>query len=134
MRINATERVLLMITAAFVLFFFGYFLGNNQVDRGVSVHSESALQSEAVSQEPDTQQPSNEGRLPEQEIKSEKVNLNTADLAELTTLPGIGAVLAQRILDYRAEHGGFGTVQELTKVDGIGEKTLANVLNLIVVG
>jgi competence protein ComEA len=53
------------------------------------------------------------------------VNLNTADLATLDTLPGVGPVLAQRILDWRAEHGRFSTVEELGEVSGIGEKLLA---------
>jgi competence protein ComEA len=50
-----------------------------------------------------------------------QVNLNTATLAELQTLPGIGEVLAQRILDYRTAHGQFQSVNELRQVDGIGD-------------
>lgn len=53
------------------------------------------------------------------------VDLNTADLAALDTLPGVGPVLAQRILDWRAEHQRFSTVDELGEVSGIGEKLLA---------
>lgn len=52
------------------------------------------------------------------------VNLNTASLAELDTLPGVGPVLAQRILDWRAEHGRFSAVDELGEVSGIGDKVL----------
>jgi len=52
-----------------------------------------------------------------------QVNLNSATLAELQTLPGIGAVLAQRILDYRTAHGQFQSVNELSQVDGIGAAT-----------
>lgn len=55
------------------------------------------------------------------------VNLNTADLAALDTLPGVGPVLAQRILDWRAEHGRFTSVEELGEVSGIGEKLYAQI-------
>ncbi|MGN6751955.1 MAG: helix-hairpin-helix domain-containing protein [Intrasporangium sp.] len=54
-----------------------------------------------------------------------QVNLNTADLAALDSLPGVGPVLAQRILDWRAEHGRFSSIEELGEVSGIGEKLLA---------
>lgn len=54
-----------------------------------------------------------------------RVNLNTADLDTLDTLPGVGPVLAQRIVDWRAEHQRFSSVDELGEVSGIGEKLLA---------
>ncbi|WP_338751527.1 helix-hairpin-helix domain-containing protein [Janibacter alittae] len=53
------------------------------------------------------------------------VDLNTADLATLETLPGVGPVLAQRIMDWRREHGQFVAVEELGEVSGIGDKTYA---------
>ncbi len=58
-------------------------------------------------------------------IAAGPVNLNTADLAQLDTLPGVGPVLAQRILDWRSAHGRFSSVDELGEVSGIGEKLLA---------
>lgn len=53
------------------------------------------------------------------------VDLNRADAAALQQLPGIGPALAERIVDYRREHGPFGSVDELANVPGIGAKTLA---------
>ena len=59
------------------------------------------------------------------------VSINTADLAALDTLPGVGPVLAQRILDWRAEHGRFTTVDELGEVSGIGEKLMERLRPLV---
>jgi competence protein ComEA len=53
------------------------------------------------------------------------VDLNTATLEQLDTLDGVGPATAQKILDYRQEHGGFNSVEELGQVPGIGEKRLA---------
>src|SRR5450631_735343 len=55
------------------------------------------------------------------------VNLNTADAAALDSLPGVGPVLSQRILDWRTAHGRFSTVDELGEVSGIGDKLLAQI-------
>ncbi len=54
-------------------------------------------------------------------------NLNTADQAELETLPGIGPVTAQSILAWRADNGAFTAVEELLEVSGIGDATLADI-------
>jgi competence protein ComEA len=54
-----------------------------------------------------------------------KLDLNTATAAQLEELPGVGPVLAQRIVDWRTEHGRFASVDELGEVSGIGEKIFA---------
>lgn len=61
------------------------------------------------------------------------VNLNTAGPEELETLPGVGPVTAQSILDWRSSNGGFQSVDQLLDVDGIGEKTLADLAPLVTV-
>lgn len=66
--------------------------------------------------------------------KAEPVNVNTATAAELETLSGIGPVLAQRIVDYRAEHGAFASVEELTEVEGIGKAKLDAIRGAITLG
>lgn len=59
------------------------------------------------------------------------VNLNSADSAELQTLPGIGPAMAERILAHRDEHGPFGRVEELRAVSGIGPATMERLRDLV---
>ena len=61
------------------------------------------------------------------------LDLNRATAQELTTLPGIGEVLAQRIVDYREAHGPFRSVDELIAVEGIGEGKLEKLRELVTV-
>ena len=61
------------------------------------------------------------------------VNINTATAAELDELPGIGEVLAERIVAYREEHGSFQTKEELMEVSGIGEGKYSELMELITV-
>ncbi len=60
-----------------------------------------------------------------------KINLNTAGVEELATLPRVGPVLAQRIVDWRKQHGRFRSVEELDAVEGVGPKLLAALLPLV---
>lgn len=56
-----------------------------------------------------------------------KIDLNTADAADFALLPGVGPVLANRIVAYRIEHGRFQSVDELHHVKGVGDRTLERV-------
>lgn len=65
------------------------------------------------------------------ESKTSIINLNTANREELKTLVGIGDAKADAIIKYREQNGGFRSVEELTKVDGIGEKTLSKFVDKV---
>lgn len=73
--------------------------------------------------------------VPVEEVRPDPapLNLNTAGREALTALPGIGEALAERILAYREEHGPFETVEDLTKVPGIGQGKLAALEGLVTV-
>ena len=62
-----------------------------------------------------------------------KININTADLSELDSLPGFGQVTAQKIIEYRQEHTKFNSIEELMNIKGIGEKKFNNVKDYIYV-
>ncbi|MFF7768062.1 helix-hairpin-helix domain-containing protein [Streptomyces massasporeus] len=59
------------------------------------------------------------------------IPLNTATVDQLDTLPGVGPVLAQHIIDYRTQHGGFRSVDELREVNGIGDRRFADLRDLV---
>jgi competence protein ComEA len=61
------------------------------------------------------------------------VNLNTADVAALDTLPRVGPAIAERIIAWREENGRFTSVDDLLSVPGIGEKMLAGLRDLVTV-
>ncbi len=68
---------------------------------------------------------------PGSESPAAPINLNTATLEQLETLPGVGPVTGQAIVDWRTEHGQFTSIDELLEVDGIGEVTLEDLRELV---
>jgi competence protein ComEA len=62
---------------------------------------------------------------------ADKIDLNTATLAALDTLPGVGPVTAQRIVDWRTKHGRFDSVDQLREIDGIGPSRFAKLQDLV---
>ncbi len=64
---------------------------------------------------------------------SQKIDINRAEPWLLEVLPGIGEVLAQRIVDYRSDNGAFRTIQDLLRVEGIGSVTLEKIEDYITV-
>ena len=65
-------------------------------------------------------------------VESPPIDINRATLDDLISLPGIGPALAQRIIDYRSEHGPFQSVEELERVSGIGPQTVQGLIDAAV--
>ena len=63
--------------------------------------------------------------------RTELININNASQRELVSLAGIGKVKAAQIIAWREQHGAFQSIDELTKVSGIGKKTIANIARYI---
>ena len=64
----------------------------------------------------------------------ELIDINTADLDTLSTLPGIGPTLAQKIIDYRETYGPFYYIEDIMNVEGISDTTFENIKDLITTG
>ncbi len=122
MKTSGVERGALIAAAVFVLVTAGYFLSQQWNRDEYTVQTQALLiQSEQAEQEE------------QEEQVQELVNINTADAELLETLPGIGPVKAQAIVDDREENGPFTVVEELIRVPGIGEGTLETLLDYITV-
>ena len=121
--------VLIVITVAFVTFTLGFFLGRNHNHATVQVSVPVSMQTQPIEV---TTVP--EETLEPTETVTFPININTATEDEFMALPGIGEVLAQRILNYREEAGTLDSVEDLMNVEGIGEKRMEDMLDLITIG
>ena len=125
-------HILVLVTCIFVAFLLGFFAGRNINRTPVQIQalpSASEVLPEAASEVPletasETEKPAGTGII----------DINTATSEQLQTLPGIGEVLAQRIIDYRETYGAFGSVGELINISGIGEKKLEAIWDLVTTG
>ena len=114
---------MILICLSFAL---GYIVGIGKGDTVVSVSTQ--LPEESIQEGQNLQ--SEESLQPDDGL----VNLNTADRAQLETLPGIGPELARRILTYREENGPFIAKEQIMDVEGIGEVRYAKLEALITIG
>lgn len=71
---------------------------------------------------------------PVSQVGSGRININTGGVSELDNIPGIGPVLAQRIVEFREQNGLFSSTEEIQNVSGIGAKTYENMASYITVG
>lgn len=119
---KTSQKLLIGLTAVFAAFTLGLFAGRNLNRTPVQIQSLPAVTTAADETVAVT--------VPAPSI----ININTATSEQLQNLPGIGPVLADRILAYRAEYGAFETVGELMNVSGIGEKKLEEIWDLVTIG
>ncbi len=139
MKLSNVEKFLLILTAAFVAFLSGLYVGRNMAADTITIHTENtgAAQSsvsESADADVEAETTSNQETAENTTSSENKINLNTASAAELSILPGIGEVLAERIVAYRREHGTFTAVEEVMNVSGIGETKFEAMKDYITVG
>lgn len=121
--------ILVILTIAFTFFTLGFFLGKGKrpepviLSVPVSMHT-TPTETTAMEETQATSVPA----------VIFPIDINRADKEDLIALPGIGEVLAQRILLYREENGDFSAVEELLNVNGIGKKRFEEILDLIIIG
>ena len=129
--ISRFDKVILLLTAGFVLFTGGWFLAQRSAAQAYQV---TAARNDREEPQETEKGSSSFGGRPDSLLPGEKINLNTADQYDLRRLPGIGEKRAQDIVDYREAHGPFQSVDELDNVSGIGPGILDGLREYACVG
>ena len=129
--ISRFDKVILLLTAGFVLFTGGWFLAQRSAAQPYQV---TAARNDREEPQETEKGSSSFGGRPDSLLPGEKINLNTADQYDLRRLPGIGEKRAQDSVDYREAHGPFQSVDELDNVSGIGPGILDGLREYACVG
>ena len=123
MGLKKAETVAVAVTLLFAALTLGFRLGRGSVPARFSVRTVPAVTA-ALSD--------GTGETPVR--AGESVNINTAMLEDLCTLPGIGESLARRVIEYREKNGPFARIEDITRVSGIGSGILDGLRDRITVG
>jgi competence ComEA-like helix-hairpin-helix protein len=160
MRLRRLEIIVIGVTLAFAIFMGGFFTGRNwsavnvttvtaqneetentttvtltEVTPQEVIDSPASHIAEDSAPSPAEQQPENPPEVIGAPREGDgRININIASQSELTDLPGIGNVLASRIVDYRRQHGDFLRIEDIKNVSGIGDKRFEAIQDRITVG
>ena len=136
MRKMFARNMIAVFAVLLAVFAIAFYIGRNSVafDVGISVSKMPAKELSTEAAEPvqaeKDQAPASATLPPEQY----PLNLNTASREQLMTLPGVGEMLAERIIEYREQVGPFSAIEQIMDVKGIGEGTFVKLQTMITVG